>query len=81
MPGGSARFVLADGEILSLAVKDLRRVYALLWEVAEVSGSISAAALVLDTALRPEARGHSTELRVAQTKALRQAVSRLSAEL
>jgi hypothetical protein len=78
MPEGSARFVLADGEILSLAVKDLRRVYALLWEVAEVSGSISAAALVLDTApLRPEARRQATELTVAQTKALRQAVSRL----
>ena len=46
MPGGSVRFVLDDGEALTLAGSDLAEVYECLWRLTAQKGAISVAALI-----------------------------------
>lgn len=78
MAEGSVRFNLADGEALNIRAGDLDRVYDLLWEGGEVPGSISAAALLHDSARLSEYARRPIELTVAQSQAVRAAVGRLN---
>jgi hypothetical protein len=46
MPGGPVRFVLDDGEILSLDEGDLAQIYELLWTLAPKPGAVSTATVI-----------------------------------
>ena len=78
MPGGPVRFVLDDGETLTLAEDDLAQVYELCWKLAPRPGAVSVAA-VIRGATRANIVGAPIDLNVSQSAAMREALALLHA--
>jgi hypothetical protein len=76
MPGGSVRFVLDDGAMLTLAEGDLSEVYELLWKLVPKPGAVSVAVLIRG-ATRADLAGVPIDLDVPQSAAMREAVALL----
>ncbi len=76
MPGGSVRFVLDDGGMLTLAEGDLLEVYELLWKLVPKPGAVSVAVLIRG-ATRADLAGVPIDLDVPQSAAMREAVALL----
>ena len=76
MPGGPVRFVLDDGEVLSLAAGDLAQIYDLLWTLASKPGAVSAAAVIRD-ATRSTVMVVPIDLDTKQSAAMREAMTLL----
>lgn len=80
MAGGPVRFTLDDGKTLTVAVKDVPRVYELLWQLAPQPGAITTAVALHTAAQQSEVSRLTIELSAAQTALLRQAVALLDAD-
>ncbi len=78
MPGGPVRFTLDDGKTLTVAEKDVPRVYELLWQLAPQPGAITTAAALHTAAQQSEVSRLTIELTATQTAMLRQAVALLN---
>jgi hypothetical protein len=79
MPGGPVRFVLDDGETLTLDEGDLAQVYELCWKkLAPKGGAIELAALIRGVT-RANMVGPPIDLDVRQSAAMREAVASLQA--
>jgi uncharacterized protein YqgV (UPF0045/DUF77 family) len=76
MPGGSVRFVLDDGGMLTLAEGDLSEVYELLWKLVPKPGAVSVATMIRVSA-RSDLMGSLIDLDVPQSAAMREAVALL----
>ena len=70
------RFILDDGETLTVAAADLEQVYELLWKLAPRPGAVSVAALIRG-ATRADILRAELDLDVPQSAALRDAVALL----
>jgi len=77
MPGGRGRFILDDGEMLTLSEGDLEQVYELLWKLAPRPGAISVAAVIRGTVRPDRLYGAPIDLDAPQSAAMREAVARL----
>lgn len=78
MPGGPVRFVLDDGETLTLAEGDLAQVYELCWKLAPRPGAVSVAAVIRGVT-RANIVGAPIDLNVSQSAAMREALALLHA--
>jgi hypothetical protein len=78
MPSGPVRFMLDDGEVLSLAGGDLARIYELLWRLAPKPGAVSTAA-VIRGATRSTIMVAPIDLDAKQSAAMREAMTLLRA--
>jgi|RhiMethySRZTD1v2_1073278.scaffolds.fasta_scaffold333048_3 hypothetical protein len=76
MPDGSVRFVLDDGEMLTLAAGDVARVYELCWKLAPKGGAIELAALIRGVT-RADMVGAPIDLDMRQSAVMREAVASL----
>jgi hypothetical protein len=76
MPGGSVRFVLDDGAMLTLAEDDLSEVYELLWKLVPKPGAVSVATMIRVSA-RSDLMGSPIDLDLPQSAAMREAVALL----
>lgn len=74
MPGGPVRFVLDDGELLTLADDDLSEIYELLWKLAPKKGAISVATMIR-VSVRSDLMGSPIDLNETQSAAMREAVA------
>jgi len=74
MPGGSLHFILADGELLTLAQGEVSEVYELLWKLEPQKGAISVAAMIR-VAARSDLLGSPIDLDETQSEAMREAVA------
>ena len=77
VPGGPVRFNLDGRETLTVAEKDVARVYDLLWQLAPQPGAITTAAALHAAALQSEFSRLPVELTATQAAMLRQAIALL----
>ena len=77
MPGGPVRFTLDGGKTLTVAEKDVPRVYDLLWQLAPQPGAITTAAALHTAAQQSEFSRLPVELTAMQAAMLRQAIALL----
>ena len=78
VPSDAVLFDLPDGTSLTVGEGDLRRVYQALWDLIDLPGAVSTAAMILHESRQSALFRQPVELTVAQGDALRQALARLA---
>ena len=72
------KFVLPDGGMVSVSEEEMRRVYEALWDLSDLPGAVSTAAVLLHESRQPLRYRHPVELTAAQGEAIRRAVARFA---
>lgn len=70
-------FLLSDGSSVRVRDGDLRRIYEALWDLSELPGAISTAAMLIHEGQQSARFRHPIELNVTQGDVLRRALSDL----
>jgi hypothetical protein len=71
-------FSLPDGTTVKVADTDMRSVYDALWDLSDLPGAISTAAVLLHEGRQSTRFNHAVELNIAQGEALRSAIARFA---